>query len=481
MRQVVQCTALALLTSAGSAMASGLELPEQGVRAVARGGAWAAKANDPSAAIHNPGALVLIDGFDVLYSHNLIWHFAQFTRAESVLAPGEGFPGQDPFAPVENEEPFFGLGAMISAAYGFDDWTVGVSVYGPNSAGGLKYPATGGQRYMLTELEAVMFFTGVSVAWGGENFGIGTTLQAAWLPSMRYSLVVDGTPPPASADTAGESLSPYSSFWDVEATLAVDDGFTPTALVGAWWRPHRNVELGLSGRVVPVVFEAKGDIELRNVPGQSVFEPGQLLVDGSSAALDIPLPPTGRFGVRYVHREGETEVFDIELDVAWEGWSMVDAYAADLEGRILLAGGAPVEDVTIEKRWRDTFSVRLGGTWAAMPDVFKLSAGGYFEQGASHPRYTNLDFLSVDRFGIGGGIEVALLTDPDGFQLDLIAAYQHVFQADRQVEESEGKVIQQRPVAQCPDACGGYTGVVANAGAFESSFDQLSVGLNARF
>ncbi|MCB9553015.1 MAG: outer membrane protein transport protein [Myxococcales bacterium] len=481
MRQLSRWATLALLTSAGQAAASGLEIPEQGVRSVARGGAWSAKADDPSAAIHNPGALVLVDGFDLLYSHNLIWHHATFTRAASVLPPGEGFAGQDPLAPVENEEPFFPLGAMFSAAYGFGDWTVGVSAYGPNASGRLKYPVTGGQRYMLTELEALMFYTGVSVAWGGETFGVGATVQGAFMPSMRYSLVVDGTPPPATQADAAASLSPYSSFWDVEATLAVGDAFAPTAIVGLWWQPHPSVEIGLSGRVLPVVFAAEGDIELRNVPGQSEFTPGQLEVTGSAAAVEIPLPATARFGVRYVHREGGAEVFDVELDVVWEGWSIVDAYEADLAGRINLAGGAPVQDVTIDKRWRDTFSVRLGGTAAVVPDFVKLSAGGYFEQGASHPRYTNLDFLSTDRFGVGAGFEFALLNDPDGIQLDFIWAFQHVFQADRTVDEAEGKVIQQRPIAQCPDACGGYTGVVANAGTFSSSFDQLSIGLNARF
>lgn len=481
MRQIARWSALALLTSAGTAAASGLEVPEQGVRSVARGGAWSAKADDPSAAIHNPGALVLIDGFDVLYSHNLIWHHATFARAPSVLSASEGYPGQDPFAPVQNETPFFGLGAMLSAAYGFDDWTVGISAYGPNSSGHVKYPATGGQRYMLTELEAVMFFGGVSVAYGGDTFGFGITLQGAFMPSMRYSLVVDGTEPPANDAEGAESLSPYSSPWDVEATLAVSDGFAPTAIVGGWWQPHPSVELGLSGRVMPVVFDAKGDIELRNVPGQGDFSPELLEVLDSSASLEIPLPPTARLGARYIHREGGAEVFDVELDVVWEGWSIVDVYRADLSGGIVLAGGIETQDVRIEKRWRDTFSVRLGGTVAVVPDLLKLSAGGYFEQGASHPRYTNLDFLSTDRFGVGAGFEFALLDDPDGIQLDFIWAFQHVFQADRTVDETEGKVIQQRPVAQCPDACGGYTGVVANAGTFSSSFDQLSFGLNARF
>lgn len=480
MRHISSPVALLLLTAAGHAGASGLEIPEQGARSVARGGAFSARADDPTAGIHNPGALVKIDGLALMYSHNLIWHFATFTRAESALPPTDEYAGQDPLAPVENETPFFGLGASLAAAYGVGDWTFGLSAYGPNSTGHVEYPVTGGQRYMLTELDSLMVFYGASVAWGTEDFGVGATFQWAQLPRMRYSLVTDGVTAPVDEQTAADSLSPYASSWDVEATLAVEDQFAPTGILGVWWRPHPAFEVALSGRVVPVIFEAEGGIELANVPGQSPFTPAQLEVPGDSAKLEIPLPPTARLGLRYVHREGEREVFDVELDVVYEAWSIIDAFDADLEGSILLAGGAPVQDVSIAKRWRDTFSFRLGGTWRVL-DALGLSLGAYFEQGASHPRYTHLDFLTVDRVGVAGGFEWAVYRGDDGFGLDLVLAYAHTFQEDREVAESEGKVIQQRPIAQCPDDCGGYTGVIANAGTFESSFDLLSVALDLRF
>ncbi len=477
----------------GEARASGLEIPEQGARAVGRGGAFSAKADDPTAGIHNPGALVKLDGLQLMYSHNLVWHFATFTRAESVLPPTDVYEGQDPFAPVENETPFFGLGGTLAAAYGVGDWTFGFSIYGPNSTGKVSYPSTGGQRYMLTEMDSLMLFYGASVAWGTEDFGIGATFQAASLPRMRYSLVTDGVTAPIDEEAAVESLSPYSSSWDVEATLALDADPVPTGIIGAWWRPHDAFEIALSGRVVPVVFQGEGDIELANVPGQSPFTEAQLEVPGNSAKLEIPLPMTARLGLRYVHRAprveakvveasdlSQAEIFDIELDVVYEAYSIIESFDADLEGSILLAGGAPVQDVSISKRWRDTFSVRLGGTWNALPGLLKLSLGGYFEQGASHPYYTHLDFLTVDRVGIGAGLEAPIYTGDDT-RIDLVVAYAHTFQEDRTVAEQNGKVVQQRPIAQCPDDCGGYTGVVANAGTFESSFDLLSMAISASF
>jgi len=165
----------------------------------------------------------------------------------------------------------------------------------------------------------------------------------------------------------------------------------------------------------------------------------------------------------------------VEIDVVYEAWSAIDTYDLDLEGEIKLYGGEPVQDISIPKKWRDTLSVRLGGTYVAVPDVFDVSLGGYYEQGATPLNYTHLDFLSVDRIGLGAGF-----TYKTG-SLELSLAYSHVFQETREVTETFAKVVQQRPVAQCPDGCNGFSGVPANAGKFESSVDIVSVGIEAGF
>lgn len=466
--------AAALLAAAlpVAAAAGGLEIPEHGVRALARGGAFTARADDPTAVALNPGGLSKLRGFHFIWSHNLVWAHSRFARAASVVPPppDQPAPAADPLTPVENERPLFPLGALLAAThdFGLDGWTFGLSVYGPNNTGHQEWPVTGGQRYLLTELDAFMAFYGASVAWGGPTFGVGATLQWADLAHLRYGLVVDGTTAP--------ERSPYQSSTDVEATIEVADRFAPTALLGAWWRPAPWLELGLSGRVLPVRFEAEGDFELANVPGSAVFTPDQLHVAGSSAAFDLTLPPTARFGVRYRHLDGAEERFDLELDVVYEAWSFVDAYDLDLEGRIVLFADEEARDTAIEKRWRDTFGVRLGGTWAAIPGRLRVSAGGFWEQGAAPRNYTHLDFPATDRFGLGGGFEVRV-GELGGLTVDLMAAYSHIFATEVIVDERYAKVFQQRPLAPCPAACGGLDGVPANAGRFRTSYDTLSLGL----
>ena len=459
-----------------AARAGGFEIPDNGVFALSRGAAFVARADDPTALALNPGGLIRLSGTHLLYNHALVWEDATFTRQESDLRPGHDY-GFDPLAPVSNEDALFPLGAMLIATtdFGTDDFTFAAGVYGPNAHGQKSWPIHGGQRYMLTDFSALLLYPSIALAYGDrESFGIGATLQWVMVPSMKLSLVVDGT-------TEGTELSAYYSGTDVEAQIDMSDNTGFSALLGAWWRPVPELEVGVSGRVVPAQMRLDGDFSVRAIPGQATFTAAQLEITDSAAHLDFVVPPNARAGVRYRHLEGEREVFDVELDVVYEAWSMVERYDVELDGMINLFAATEAADATIEKRWRDTVSVRLGGTgtvWSEGEDALAVSLGGYWERGAVPENYEHLDFMGFDRVGLGVGVRATL------GQMRLTAAYSHVFQGDRVVDERYGKVYQQRPVDPCPDSCdgnAGWSGVPANAGTFESGYDLLAVGVEAAF
>jgi hypothetical protein len=281
-------------STAAPALAGGLEVPERGARALARGGAATAAVDDPTAVDLNPGALSRLRGGHVHYGQDLVWAHTRFTRGRTRIPQDANVtPVADPFAPVENGDALFPWGVTLAATHdlGLDGFTFALSVYGPHGSGSSSYPVDGGQRYMTTGYEGVILFPGVSVAYGKKNYGFGTTLQAATMPEMRYRLVVDGL--------QGGALNPLASSAEVEATVEASDPFAPTAIVGAWYRPSPEIEVAVSGRVVPVFFHAEGDLSLANVPGQSAFTPSQLALIGSGAQFDFTLPPTARLGVRY--------------------------------------------------------------------------------------------------------------------------------------------------------------------------------------
>ena len=169
---------------------------------------------------------------------------------------------------------------------------------------------------------------------------------------------------------------------DSITTLNLQDRFAFTGILGAWYRPHPAVEIGLAGRIIPVRFEPRG------------IEPGtkkHLLADKSdgdtwSGSLETDKdtlvaencdtdPVTGdpincrplsaemeklifpvevRVGARYIHNKGDREVFDVELDVQYENWSANQSFDITFDGRI---NGIPIADVSLPKNYRDTVSV----------------------------------------------------------------------------------------------------------------------------
>jgi len=473
---VAACALLAIGADAPAATAGGFELPEGGARALSRGGAFAVGVDDPSALFLNPGAMIRLRGTHVLLNHVLVWENASFTRQPSDLPPGTDYSseGFDPLAKVENSEPLFPLGAMllVTSDLGLDDFTFGAGIYGPNAHGKKQWPTEGGQRYMLTSLDAILFYPSLAVAYGDrETFGVGLTLQWVMAPSLKLGLVVDGS--------QNGDLHAYYSGNDVEAEIALSDMTSFSAILGAWWRPTPELELGVSGRVVPANLDLDGEFTLHNIPGQSQFAADDLEVTGSAARLDLTIPPTARAGVRYRGLDGEREVFDLELNVVYEAWSMIERYNVELDGIINLFVDAEAPDAIIEKRWMDTLSVRLGGSWNAWQEgdnALQLSLGAYYESPTVPKNYEHLDFLAFDRVGLGVGATATIGA------LRVTLAYSHVFQGSRDVDERYGKVYQQRPLDPCPDQCdGGWDGVPSNAGHYESSYDLLAAAIEATF
>ncbi len=469
-----------------NAAAAGFEVGSNGSVAVSRGGAFTVKADDLTAMEHNPAGLMRGKGTRVQWSHNVVHSPARFTRAATQIPHGDnpsikpGYEGAgqkvDPLAPTENQTPWFALGATFVAAtdFGLENWAFAVGVFGPSGAGHQEWSVNGGQRYMLTKLDVLLVYYSAAMAWGKkDHYGLGATLQVAHQPKTDLSLVTDGT--------TGGDLAPYYSPTDVEATIHVTSAPAVTAILGGWYRLTQNWEVALSGRVVPVTLHGKGDITLANTPTGSQFSAKQLAVEGSSAKMDLVIPPTAKAGVRYRGVDGDKERYDLEFDLVYEAWSMLNEYDLRLGGTIkLFANKQAPEHVIIGKAWRDTVSARLGTTYHLKDSPLSVSAGTYVENGATPTNYANLDFTSFNRLGVSAGVQAHLS------RVDLSLAYMHVFQESQTVSELYGKVYQQRPVAQCPKECQGpggvqYDGVPANAGTFETSFDIISASVQVNF
>ncbi|HET8935132.1 MAG TPA: hypothetical protein VFN67_16905, partial [Polyangiales bacterium] len=80
-------------------------------------------------------------------------------------------------------------------------------------------------------------------------------------------------------------------------------------------------------------------------------------------------------------------------------------------------------DTVIQKRWKDQFSVRVGGSYNVMPGLFGISLGAHYETRGVDPSYMQIDYWPVSRIGLHGGVKFRI-----GRTIDLVASYSHMFQ-----------------------------------------------------
>jgi long-subunit fatty acid transport protein len=454
---------LTLALAPATANAGGFEVPDQGARAVGRGGAYAVGAADLTALHYNPGKLAPLSGTRFLYSHNILFQNTSFQRA--TLADAWGANAGTSFDRADDRANIFaGNGfAVVGSNFGLKNWMFAAGVYGPSAIGKHDYRNYGPQSFMLTKMDVLVVYYSLAAAWQiPKKFGVGATLQYVDMPRMRYALVADSTPV-----TALDPI-PNDQSTQLITDLNLKDRVGFTALLGLWYRPHPRIELGAGGRVVPVNMQANGGVSTDKTT---------LLSDDVTAQLQFQLPVQLRGGLRYIHPLDKNDPdkgdrFDFEVNVFWENWSQIDAFDMKFDGTI---NGQPIADLSIPKKWRDTFSVRAGGDVNLLDNHLTLRTGGFYETGASHPDFAHLDFASFNRGGISGGITGSIRG------IALTVGFMHIFTQTQENTELSAKTFQLRPLAPCPDRCDGLSGVPANAGTFKQRIDILAVSLDFHF
>jgi hypothetical protein len=138
--------------------------------------------------------------------------------------------------------------------------------------------------------------------------------------------------------------------------------------------------------------------------GQAIeFHEGKPQVEMTS---DLPLYL--RFGARYRWLTGppddRRQLADVEMDVQWERWSAIrsmDTFVnADLIGR-------PIEPFRLPHFYRDTVSIRLGGSVTIPRSLLggdlTLSGGLFYDSSASPLEYTRLNYQAFALMGFGVG------------------------------------------------------------------------------
>ncbi len=518
---------LCLASSPSPARAGGFEYPGAGTRALGRGGAFYARADDPMALHYNPANLASLSPSQLMLNVHLGWFGSCYRRAgfyepnlggtifdEDPTSPGlwaggefpevcnEGPPGPSPdlaYTMRLGSQLGLGFGLIAPAAIGHNVYADDVDP-GTIRSNGALLPAPG--RYVLLEEQLIIAHPTVGIGYRPLRWlQVGASFQ--W--GLGIFKFVNTTRPVVGTNPEQ----------DVRSDLSASDFFVPAAIVSVHAIPHDNLDVVLSFRWSDDV-RASGDTTLRygaygvGDVDRGVEAPVPTDTEISDTRLEAPQPWSLALGVRYADRitprpedtaaverlsgrvedPMSNERWDVELDVVWEMNSRVDDFVVDLPddaalsqrdvvtgggGLVLEPGNLPLPDeLRIRHDWKDQLSIRLGGDYNVIPGMASLRLGGSFETNGVTPSFANLDFIPSQRIGVHGGLTVRL------GRFDISLAYAHFFQETIEVPEcatDDVEACAAEGAAALEQISADEDGRIVNAGTYESNIDVISLGV----
>ncbi|MGN6108622.1 MAG: OmpP1/FadL family transporter [Kofleriaceae bacterium] len=397
--------ALATLAVSSPALAGGLFLPGSGATSTSRAGAAIASVEDGEAISLNPAGLAKTYGTTITVSAAFFQYFMEFSRRgtyDAISDDDQPYEGQ-PYPTMKNDaRPPLGIGAMqpipvvaiasdlggavpnlrvaaglyAPSAYPFRDMTGGYVFNGDYAA---PPPPT---RYDVMKQEAAVFLPTIAASYRvlpeldvGARFSVG-------MASLKSTLALWGTP------GNYEEAIKHDGLFNAD----VKDNFIPAFGFGVNYRPRPQLELAATFSSA-VAIHGKGSATSENGPGvelngnpitvgPTADEYARCAAGGTVAeqkvCIDLQLPMAATVGGRYLFldRNGAMRG-DLELNIGWENWgkrcdfvkdpdcTSPGTYRVVVDADIFVNGQSALtlKDSYVDHRLKDTFSVRLGGSY----------------------------------------------------------------------------------------------------------------------
>lgn len=481
----------ASLGTSSPAHAAGFEVGETTTLSTARGGTGVASKSDPSALYLNPALLSQTDGFQILTDVNAIDFNLTYDRDDLVYGSGDARERRS-YRTVHNvSDPFPVPAAAISWDAGVDDLGFAIGLFTPHAygercygyrdGGECKRLPTGAARHMLVHSNLLEVYATAGLGYQFDLPNGTLRLGAAGMyvyQESDFKLVINSERapnPPWEEDPTKEAV--------FTANDLTDHNFN--AILGASYEDG-GLRLAASYRP-PMKWSAEGRADV-NFPRE--LDKVDVRLSDDSVRLETWQAGSLRVGWRYAQGthpgDADRPLYDIEVNGVWEDWSRVDQFRLVPAGNIVSDQFDSLElklrPLVQRKNWRDTFSLRVGGSWGLLPWL-TLHGGGFLETAAQPNSYTNLDFASWERYS--GSFGASFHPNP---WLDLKFAVMHVASPSRRVRD--GEVYTKIPTSQCegPDfddsACaepGQPPGNPQNEGRWSVNYNIASVGATFRF
>lgn len=473
----------------GSAHAGGFEMGANGTEALGRAGAFVAKADSALALEYNVAGFGQQRGTRMLFDSNLFFSRYSFLRA--------GGDAQGPYAIVGDHAaqpfylPFFG----ISTDFGyFRRFTFAIGAFGPSSVGRRSYgifdaassTRSSAARYDVVATDLLIVQPTFAIAYRPHRvIDIGLSVQ-------QVSAIINV----ASATYVTQSLpsQPQSSVCSMKAEAAGCDALTRVQM-----RSFNNfaLQLGLllhplAGLHIGAHVRSAVNLGTRSIEGSgtvSASEPpylsGLAAAIGDAAATSrmdgrftIWLPWILRAGVRYAFAKSGVEIADVELDATYEMWGRLEGsdHLLTLQNPpMLINGGTPVS-IRLAHNYRDTFSLRLGGSFTQpLGSEVALTArlGILYDSSATRSADTRMDFDTLDK--LGGSLGVGFCVR--GLTLNL--AYAYLQSLPRTV--TDGALLPIDGLSGMPLMINGQPAAAVNNGEYRGNQHILSIGISFLF
>jgi long-chain fatty acid transport protein len=432
----------AMAARADDALAGGMELPVRGVRALERGGALIAGADDADALWLDPAGLAHLASagaghYALLLDAAWVYQSVDYARIDS---------GGNHLPSVSNQAKGMPIPTIAGAIALSDRLVLGGGIAAPY-AGLHKYDSTGPQRYASVSLEgsAFVYITAGAAYQLTDRLRVGATVMDVY-SKVVAQVVVSGCP--------GQTVcAPEDPDFDAFGQNTQTDYWSPSGSLGLQYDAvDGKATLGLAIQA-PMKVSADGEFKTR-LPSSAFFEGASVVGNSSSLSLTLPATIHGGIEVRPVPSVRVEAALDVEL---WSEQDEISIKPHDIEIQHAAGVGTyVVGDLTIPRHYKNSYAPAIGVEWHG-PGMM-LGAGYSYETAAAPKGYVSV--LTMDSakhlIGFGGGYELA------GWQIGGAAGL--VMLSDVNVSLAEAKVNQLTPIRDQPST------VPVNAGSYRSRY-----------
>ncbi len=365
---------LAILTTAVTpALAGGFAQPDQDAFVVARGMAFVATADNPSAIYYNPAGITQCEGQQLRLGVYGIYLNTTYKSPE-----GKEFDSGRHYH------------ALPQVFYTWSPDTIplsfGLGLYTPF---GLEssWPQNTGFRTVALQSELDCYTINPAVAWRiRDNLSVSAGLVVDYVDVDLRS---------------GLTPLPNNDLFRING-----DGWGVSYNLGVLYKPHEKVSLGVSFRGPTTV----------HIDGYTETQMAEVLPSPaySSAEAHLPLPLAMMCGVSY----RPTPKWNIEFDAAYTDWSTL--------GTVTVNQSAPVTALGIPQHvplifdWQSSWYYELGAT-RYLGKNWSVSAGYIFNQNSMPDSHYNPAVADLDRhfLSVGAGFKIKRYDFDIAYQLGL--------------------------------------------------------------